>query len=424
MKLLVTSPTIIDPRSELNGHQKDIVIDNGILKLFDAGSVDVSAFKESEILVGAGLFVSPGWFDMRVNYYDPGYEHREGLLNGCEVSAYGGFTGVALLPETNPGITGKSQVEYIINKTANSIVDVYPMASLLQEGGENISEMHDLLNAGAIAFSSGYKSIVDEGLLMRAMEYSSILDVPIIITPINKSLYGKGVMHEGKVNVRLGMKGIPAVSEKIEIFKLVNLCRYSGARLHIAGISSCEALMVIEEARREGLQITTEVFGHHLTFNDEDLLSFNTNLKLRPPLRDWHDMEALYNCLNEGIIDCISSDHNPLEEDRKHCEFELAAFGASGTQTLFSQALQVYTQNNLSSLINAIAIKPREILKIALADITDGQMANLTIFDTGQEWILNDTTNKSRSKNNPYWNKTLKGKAIAVINNNKLKLLN
>lgn len=418
MRVLITSAKIIDPNSEHHGKILDILIDKGIIQVGKNLKAD-----GAENIHGEGLCVSPGWFDMRVNFQDPGHEYREDLLSGCEASAYGGFTGVALMPETEPLISGKSQIEYIKNRTADNIVDVFPVATMLSASGDTISEMHDLKQAGAIAFSSGYKSISDEGLLLRAMQYSITLDMPLILTPVNKSLYGKGVMNEGLINVQLGMKGIPVMADEIEVYKFVTLCRYTGAKIHIAGISSMASLRIANAAKKEGLKISTEVFGHHLSFDENDLLNFNTNLKFRPPLRTKEDKTSLQNSLLNGDIDCASSDHHPLEEDLKKCEFEIAGYGASGTQTLFSQLLDVFSENKLAEIINAIAIKPREILGLTIPTIKDGEIANLTIFDPKKDWKLDEKTNKSKSNNNPYWKKDLKGKAIAIINNNKIKYL-
>ena len=416
MNLLITSVKVIEPGSGLNGKKTDILIEDGIIRLGNS-----SAAKDVETLNGEGLCISPGWFDMRVNYQDPGFEFREGLENGCLTSAAGGFTGVALLPETNPSISGKSQVEYIRKRTQDSIVDVYPMASILQDNGETISEMYDLKSAGAIAFSSGYKSIPDDGLLLRAMQYSSNLDVPLVITPVNKSLYGKGLMNEGIINVQLGMKGIPVIADEIELHKIIILCRYTGAKIHISGISSASSIEIIRNAQKEGLKITTEVSAHHLGFDESDLMNFNTNLKLRPPLRTKEDKEALRSAIAKAEIDCIASDHNPQEEDRKRCEFELAGYGASGTQTLFSQTLASLGEKNIENIIRSIAIRPREILGLHVPQIKDCEIANLTIFDMNKKWTLDEKTNVSKSRNNPMWNAGLSGKAVAIINKNQLR---
>ena len=414
MNLLITSVTVIDPNSDLNGKKTDLLIEDGIIRIPSAKSKG-----NTETLDGSGLFVSPGWFDMRVNYCDPGFEFREGIENGAATSAAGGFTGVAVLPETNPPLSGKSQVEYVRKQGRGNIVDVHPMASVLQDNGETISEMHDLLNAGAVAFSSGYKSISDEGLLLRAMQYVSTLNVPLVITPVNKGLYGKGQMNEGEINVQLGMKGIPTIADEVEISKIITLCKYTGAKVHISGVSSAASLAIINQAQKDGVKITTDVTGHHLSFDENDMMNFNTNLKIRPPLRTKEDKNSLRKSVLNGSVNCVVSDHNPLEEDKKKCEFEIAGFGASGTQTLYSQMLDSLGDN--AKIVELLAIKPREILGLKIPVVKDGEIANLTIFDPSKTWTLDENTNVSKSRNSPLWKKELKGKVVGVINNNQYR---
>ncbi len=410
MNILIKSVTVIDPNSAYHGKEIDLSIEDGIIQI---SSKKASVFNET--INGKGLLISPGWFDMRVNFYDPGFEYREGIKNGALTSAAGGFTGVALLPETNPGITGKSQVEYIINQGRDNIVSIYPMGSILQESGETISEMYDLLHAGAIAFSSGYKGIADEGLLLRAMQYSSTMDVPLVLSTINKNLYGKGQMNEGLINVQIGMKGIPDVADEVEINKIISLCRYTNAKVHISGVSGIVALNLILKAQEEGLKITCDTTAHHLSFDENDLLNFNTQLKLRPPLRTQQDKIFLRNGVKNGTIQAVVSDHNPLEEDKKKCEFEIAGFGASGTQTVYSQLVKCL--GDQEKIVSVLAIQPREILGLKIPVINDGEIANITLFDPEKKWILNEESNQSKSRNHPLWQQELSGKAIAIANN-------
>jgi dihydroorotase len=419
--ICIKDAMVLDAGSSYNGQQKDIVIENGLISRI-GDNIDTNGM---EVISGNGLFVSPGWFDMRVNFWDPGFEYKEDLESGCEAAAYGGFTSVALLPETEPQISGKAQVEYIKSKSAKNIVNIYPTASISQKKDEQVlSEMQDLCRSGAVAFSSGYRAVPDEGFLLRALLYAGNISCPLILFPENKSIAGKGMMNEGLINVQLGLKGIPVLAEEIEIQKIISLCRYSRTRIHISGISSALAVDLLRNAKEEGLPVTADVYMHQLYFSEEDLLDFNTNLKLRPPLRSKEDQVALRNAVLEGVIDCVVSNHTPHEDDSKKCEFDIAAFGATGIQTLFSQFIEVFGTDNLNLFLQTTCINPRRILNIAVPEINEGTSAELTVFDVNSAWKLDENTNKSKSRNNPLWNSELQGKAIAIVNKGCLKVLN
>ncbi len=412
-RILIKSAEIIDPNSPCNGQRKDILIENGIITTVGEGISSDGA----EVVGFEGQQVSPGWFDMRANFWDPGKEYKEDIDSGSEAAAAGGFTGICLVPETEPAITAKSHVEYIRQKAAGKITDVHVAASISSEKeGTTLTEMYDLVNAGAIAFSSGYRAVHDAGFLLRALLYTSNLDARLILFPQNGSLSAHGVMNEGEINVQLGIKGIPAVAEEIEIQKIISLCRYTKTPVHITCISSQKSISLIEAAKNEGLPVTADVCIHNLCYTDNDLLNFDTNLKLRPPLRSEEDRKALKKAFEEGVIDTIVSDHTPHEFDSKVCEFENAAYGAIGLQTLFSQLCMRFRKGRMEFIINALAIKPRQILGLEIPVIKENEKANMTVFDRNTTWVLDEKTNKSKSKNSPLWGKELKGKALAVVN--------
>jgi len=419
-RILLKSAGIIDPNSPYNGERKDILIENGIITSVE----DAIGTEGAEVIEFEGQNASPGWFDMRANFWDPGKEYKEDIESGSGAAAAGGFTGVCLVPETEPAITAKSHVEYIKQKAADKIVDIHVAAAISTEKeGATLTEMYDLVNAGAIAFSSGYRAVHDAGFLLRAMQYISNLDARLVLFPQNGSLAARGVMNEGEINVQLGMKGIPAIAEEIEVQKIISLCRYSKTPVHITCISSQKSIALLEAAKNEGLPVTVDICVHNLCFTDNDLLNFDTNLKLRPPLRSEEDRKALKKAFEDGIIDCITSDHTPHEYDSKICEFENAAYGAIGLQTMFSQLGMMFRKGRLEDIVGAIAIKPRRILGLKVPIIKEGEKANITVFDRNIAWVLDEKTNKSKSKNSPYWGKELKGKALAVINKGMLKVV-
>ena len=441
-RILIKEAGIIDPNSPYNGQRKDILIENGIIKSIGDGLKS----NDAEIVDFANQSVSPGWFDMRANFWDPGKEYKEDIESGSEAAASGGFTGVCLVPETEPAITAKSHVEYIKQKSGGKVTDVHIAASISTEkDGTTLTEMYDLVNAGAIAFSSGYRAVHDAGFLLRALVYTSNLKARLVLFPQNGSLSIRGVMNEGDINVLLGMKGIPAVAEEVEIQKIISLCRYTNTPVHITCVSSQKSIALIDAAKKEGLPVTADVCIHNLYFTDKDLLNFDTNLKLRPPLRAEEDQKALRKAFMDGIIDSVVSDHTPHEFDSKVCEFENAAYGAIGLQTIFSQLIMSLEGTSgtpakgkgtretsarpkshsdglapVDRIIEALALKPRQILGLGIHSIKENEKANLTVFDTEKTWTLDEKTNKSKSKNSPLWGKELRGKALAVVNGENL----
>jgi dihydroorotase len=418
--LYLKNVTIIDPSSDWHRKKVSILIENG--KISDISDKDNPG--GADIIEGEGLFVSSGWVDLRASFYDPGYEYKEDINSGTEAAAYGGFTGVAILPETNPVIATKSSVEYILRKAGDKIVDVYPLASVTtNKSQEDLTEMFDVVEAGASGFSSGHKSINDDGFLLRAMEYSGMTGVPIMVRPENISISAKGMVNEGIVSVKLGLKGIPDIAEETDINTLISLCEYTSQPIHISCVSTKSGMQLIEKAVAKKLPVTADVSIHHLYFEEEDVQMFDTNLKLRPPLRTRKDREYLRSAVLKNEFVTVSSDHNPHEEDKKKCEFEIAAFGAISLQTVFPQLIEIYGNEVMDSIVEILTRRSRKVLKISYDGINIGSNANITVFDPAKKWVLNDETNKSKSKNSPMWGKPMIGKAVVLINKGMVKKL-
>jgi len=421
-QILLKNIKIIDSGSEWHGKKASVLIKDGLIADISADTINQ---KDAEIIDGENLFLSRGWVDMRANFCDPGFEYKEDILSGLEAAAYGGFTSIGLLPETDPILASKSSIEYVLRKASENIVDLYPLASISSsKENESLTEMFDVHEAGAKGFSSGYRPVKDSGFLLRAMEYAGMTKLPLMVRPENMSISGKGLMNEGVVSVRLGLKGIPAIAEEADINTILHLCEYTGQPIHLSCVSTKGGMESVEKAYKQGVKVTADVCIHHLYYDEEDLGMFDTALKMRPPLRTAADKEYLKKAVIENDFISVVSDHNPQDEDRKQVEFELAAYGAIGLQTVFSQMVGIFGAEKIDKIIEILTLRPSKVLNIEEQNIKKGSRANLTVFDVSKSWKLNDSFNKSKSKNSPLWGKDLKGKAVAVINKGHIKKLN
>ena len=421
-QILLKNIKIIDSGSEWHGKKASVLIKDGLIADISADTINQ---KDVEIIDGEDLFLSRGWVDLRANFCDPGFEYKEDIDSGLEAAAFGGFTAVGLLPETDPILASKSSIEYVLRKAGENIVAIYPLAAISSsKEHESLTEMFDVHEAGAKGFSSGYKPVKDSGFLLRAMEYAGMTRLPLMVRPENMSISGKGLMNEGVVSVRLGLKGIPAIAEEADINTILHLCAYTGQPVHLSCVSTKGGMESIEKAHKQGVKVTADVCIHNLSFDEEDLGMFDTRLKLRPPLRTAADKEYLKKAVLVNDFVSVVSDHNPQDEDRKQVEFELAAYGAIGLQTVFSQMIEVFGAENIETIVEILTLRPSGVLNIETEPINKGAPANLTVFDISKSWTLNDASNKSKSKNSPLWGKELRGKAVALMNKGQIRKLN
>lgn len=421
MKILIKHARIQDKNSPFHQQVIDLLVEEG--KITKTGKKLNKQNKNTTIIQSPQLYATPGWVDMRVTIGDPGYEYREDLISGCNAAAAGGFTSLGLLPDTSPPLTSKSDIEYIRARNRFNAVEIFPYAKLSKNTNDTeLTEMMDLKNSGAVAFTNGNRPLVNAGLLNRALLYVKAFQGVIISWPEDQHISENGQINEGITNVQMGIKGIPAIAEEIAINRELELCKYTGSRLHLSKITTARSVTLIKEAKKAGIPVTADTTAYHLFFTEEDLLNYDTNLKVRPPFRSAKDRDALRKAVLEGVIDVVVSDHNPLEEEKKKCEFPLASFGISGIQTLFPVLLESFgSELFLDKIIDRITTSPRKILAQNVPVIKENEPANITLFDPEASWTFNHLTNRSKSSNSPLWGRKLQGKIVAVINKGQLK---
>ena len=417
MNLLLRSVTVVDPNSPFNQKQTDIFIANGIISSFGKKIKTEGKFTEIDC---KGLFISPGWFDMQVSFCDPGFEHKEDIESGVKAAAAGGFTGVAVLPDTQPALHSKSEIEYILNRAKGKIVDVHALGAITRKcEGKELAEIFDMHHAGAVAYSDASNPVADSGVMMRALQYVKLFDGVVFSHPDDVNVSHDGSMNEGVISTNLGLKGMPSLAEELMVVRDIYLAEYTQSRVHFSLISTARSVDLIRAAKKKGVKITCAVSSLHLMFDDSELKEFDTNFKLNPSLRTKKDITALIAGLKDGTIDVIVSAHQPQNIELKDVEFEYADFGVINLQTTFSVANTSVGNNiGLEVLIEKISINPRKILGLKIPTISSGEEANFTLFNPTEEWSLTSEKNKSKSTNTPLLNKKLKGRVVGVFNHN------
>ena len=412
--LLIKNALVQSPGSPHHGKKRDLLIKKGRIELIRA-RIDEPKVKSFD---AKGAFVSPGWMDVGVQICDPGYEFREDLDTVSRAAAAGGFTAIVAQPNTQPAIHSKSEVLYLKKSAEQLLIDLYPLGAISQNcEGKDITEMYDMQQAGAIAFSDGKKALQNGGLMMRALQYVKAVDGLVINAIYDQNIAEKGQMHEGKMSTSLGMKGIPALAEELMLIRDLYLLEYTGSRLHVANVSTAGAVALLAEARKKGARLSASVPVMNLVFTDEVLTDFDTNFKVLPPLREKADVKALVKALKTGTIDLVGSNHIPWEGEAKNLEFPYAKFGAIGLETLFP-LLSTHLQDLLSveEMVDILAVRPRKVFGIPVPQIKEKEEANLTIFNTKEEWTFGKEHIYSKSSNTPLMGHQFRGRVLGVLN--------
>lgn len=413
---LITSAKLVLPGHIFNQQQVDILIKDGVI-----ADINKSIKVENNVKVidASGACVAPGFFDLNVNIGEPGYETKEDIVTGTAAAAAGGFTGIAVHPNTNPPIHSRAEVALVVNAAKGNAVDVHPIGAISKKReGNELAELYDMKVTGAIAFSDGNRSVQQAGLMGRALLYSKGFGGLIISFAQDESVAGGNQMNEGVMSTYLGMKGVPNLAESLMVSRDLYLAEYNDAPIHFTTISTAESVELIKKAKAKGLKVTCDVAAHNLVFTDEDVVGFDSNYKVSPPLRAKKDVKALLKGLKDGIIDAVVSQHTPQEVEFKNVEFHIAKNGITGLQTAFPLLLKAGLDEE--QIVEKMALNPRKIVGLEVPKLEKGEKANLVVFDTKEKWVFDETTNKSKSKNNPLFGTELVGKVKLIVNNNQL----
>lgn len=419
MNLIIKQAKIVDPTSSHHRKVVDIHISNG--RIISIGK-NLKAKGAREVALPQ-LHVSPGWVDIFADFADPGFEFRETISSGAKAAAAGGFTTVCVMPNTNPVVDQKAVVEYIIQKAKGLPVTVLPLGSITRNAeGKELAEMYDMKLSGAVAFTDGKNPVQSSGLLVKALQYIKSFNGVIIQVPDDRSINPHGVVNEGITSTQMGLPGRPDIAEEIAVAGNIKLAAYAESGLHFTGVSTEASLKLIKDAKQKKLDITCSVTPYHLVFCDEDITTYDTNLKVNPPLRNKKDRKALQKAVGEGLVDCIASHHIPQDKDHKIVEFEYAKNGMLSLQTVYAALNTTLPDVTQERWIELLAINPRKILNLDIPSIEEGNIASITLFNPQEEWVLDQGAVLSISKNTPFIGKAFKGKPLGIYHNNQLVL--
>jgi dihydroorotase len=419
MQYLLKNGRLIDPLTGRDEETDIHIVDGKIGRIAKNLSVP-----SAQVIELKGKIVAPGFIDMHVHLREPGFEYKETILTGCTAAAAGGFTAVCCMPNTNPPIDDESVVRLIKERARiamTGLVDVYPVAAVTKgRKGEHLAPLSELAAAGAVAFSDDGDPVHDAEIMRRALEYASMFNRPVIQHAQDIPMTKGGAMNEGFTATRLGIPGMPPVAEDAVLARDIQITKYTGARYHLAHMSTAGATAMVRAAKAEGLHVTCEVTPHHFSLTDEAVSDFDTNTKMNPPLRTREDVDALKKGLKDGTIDVIATDHAPHSFDEKQVEYQSAPFGIVGLETALGLVVTELVNSGvltLSQMIEKMSTNPRRIVNLPEIRIAEGEQANLTIFDPAAEWIVDVQAFKSKSKNSPFGGRKLTGKPVGVINN-------
>ena len=418
MNILLRSAKIISAlNKDLHLKKRDILIKNGIIEKIAA---KINTPKATKVVDLKNLHVSPGWFDSSVSFGEPGYEERETISNGLTTAAKSGFTDVVLNPNTHPAPDSSSDIVFLKNASRGYATNLYPLGTLTANAkGVDLAELYDMGNAGAVGYYDFKSPISNSNLLKIALQYVQNFDGLVYSQPMDIKIAGKGIVNEGAVSTKLGLKGIPALAEELQIVRDLFILEYTGGKLHIPTISTSNSVKLIADAKKKGLDVSCSVAIHNLYFTDEVLEEFDTTYKVMPPLRTKKDTKALIKGLNDGIIDFVTTDHIPLNIELKRVEFDNATYGSIGLESAFGLLNQIFDIEKTITFLT----KGKERYNLESNKLVEGNKACLTLFNPDGEYIFEKENILSTSKNSMAMGETLKGKVYGIVNNNQLVLV-
>lgn len=442
MQLLIRSARVVDAASPFDGQVCDLLIENGLIRQI---AVSLTVDEDVRVIEGDNLHVSPGWVDLRVSAQDPGYEHKEDFTSVCRAAAAGGFTDIAVLPNTQPTVDTKDTLGYVRRMAEGQPVSVHVIAAVTKAtAGEDFTDMLDLHHAGAAAFSDGCHPLQNPDLFLKIVQYLQPIDGLLMNRPEETRLTQFGQMHEGIQSAFLGLKGMPAIAEELMIERDLRLLDYvmgkkseksagnekrteaptpysphrAPSTLHFSTISSARSVDLIRQAKAQGMPVSCDVAAHQLVFDDSALAGFDTNLKVNPPFRSADDVTELWAGLIDGTIDAIVSDHTPQDTESKDLEFDMAEFGITGLETVFAAVMTHNRGLSLAELVDKLTVRPRRILRLPAVMVAEGQPARLTLFDPTAQWTFSRT--QSKAKNSPFLGQTLTGRVVGTVHQGRL----
>jgi len=416
--LFLRGGTLVDPGTDTTGPADVLVRDGTIAAVGD----EIQPDDDVPVYDASDRYISPGWMDMHVHLREPGQEHKETIATGTRAAAAGGFTDVACMPNTKPPLHTRDVVEFVTERAARTPVGVHPIACVSKErAGEELAELADLAAGGAVAFSDDGAPVQHAGLMRRALEYSSMLDRPIVNHMEERALNPDGQMHEGDVSARIGLGGIPGLADDTMIARDLELVSFTGGHLHVAHLSTARGVELVRRAKDRGLPVTAEVCPHHVALTEaavEDS-AFDPNTKMHPPLRSAADRAALREGLADGTIDALCTDHAPHAAFENDVEFTAAPFGITGLETAWGVIGRELIEPGVLSVEEAVeklTVAPRRILRLDPPLIEEGAPASLTIFDASTRWIFGEEHVHSKSENTPFLGSELVGRPWAIYN--------
>ncbi len=420
--LLIHGGRLIDPSQGMD-ETGSLLITEGKISWLASGDA-APPQPGYDVLNAKGLIVCPGFIDLHCHLREPGFEDKETIATGTRAAARGGFTTICCMPNTNPPLDNQAAVDYVKSTAAiKGVVRVLPIGCISRgRQGKELAEMGELASAGVIAYSDDGKPVANSRLMRQALDYSRAFGLPIIDHCEDTLLAERGQMNEGIISTRLGLQGIPAAAEETIVARDLTLAQLTGARLHIAHVSTEGSVDLIRRAKEKGIKVTAEVTPHHLTLTEEKVLGYDTNAKVNPPLRTKRDIQALIQGLSDNTIDIIATDHAPHTEMDKLCEFAFASFGISGLETALGSLMSLVhdRQLNLATLIAKLTYEPAKIINKELGTLAIGTPADVTVFDPKREWVVNTQAFASKGRNTPLTGSILKGKVMATIFGGKL----
>ncbi|PXX24970.1 dihydroorotase family protein [Arenibacter sp. ARW7G5Y1] len=415
MNILLKSAKIVSPSNkELHLKKRDIFIKNGVIEAI-AANLDIQ--EKTKVVQLKNLHVSLGWFDSSVSFGEPGYEERETVENGLYTAARSGFTNIVLNPNTNPLPDSSSDIVFLKNASKNAATSLHALGTLtVKSDGESLAELYDMKTAGAVGFYDYKLPIRNSNLLKIALQYAHNFNGLVHSFPMDMQIAGKGIVNEGEVSTKLGLKGIPNLAEELNIVRDLFILEYTGGKLHIPTISTANSVKLIAEAKKKGLDVSCSAAIHNLCFTDGTLTEFDSHYKLMPPLRTQSDRKALIKGLKDGTIDFVTTDHRPMDIEHKRVEFDNASYGTIGLESAFGMLNGIFDLDTTISLLT----KGRERYGIEAPRLTIGENAVLTLFDPDQEYTFEEQHILSNSKNSCFLGSKLRGKVYGVVTNNQI----